>query len=174
MSRQWRIINQAGASLFEFFVALAVIGIIASVLFHRMLQVQEVAEMTAMEMTVAHMQTGLRYKTADLLMRDRVSEIAALADENPIDWLDTRPQNYLGEFDGSPETDPRGNWYFDRTRHEIVYTPNHRRHFLPDFGQNFAIRWRAMRSVAHDARVASDQRSVQWVALIQLSGGKWF
>ncbi len=167
--------NCGGASLLEFFAALAVIGVIASVLLHRMLYLQEVAEMTAMELTVAHMRTGLRYKTADLLMRDKVSGIASLADENPISWLETHPQNYLGEFDGAPDTDLRGKWYFDRTRRELVYTVNNRRHFVPDNDQNYALRWHAVRSAAKDARV--DGRTgivLQWVALVQVSGGKWF
>ncbi len=174
MPRPRTIQNCCGASKFEVFAALAVIGVLASVLLHRMLYLQEVAEMTAMELTVAHIRTGLRYKTADLLMRDKVSEIASLANENPINWLEAPPEDYLGEFDGAPDANVRGKWYFDKTRRELVYTVNNRRHFVPDHDQNFSLRWHAVRTSAMDARFGGGPDNVQWVALVHTSGGQWF
>ncbi len=110
--------KQSGFSLFELIAALAIVGVFGGVLLQRMLYVQEYAELAAMDLTGAHMRTGLRYKTGDFLIRDKVSEIAALADENPVNWLQNPPESYLGEFDLQPDADLRGKWYFDKTQHE--------------------------------------------------------
>src|SRR5258708_18959584 len=93
---------QRGFSLFEFVVAITIVVIFGGVLLQRMLYLQEAAEMTAMDMTVANLRTGLRYKTGDLLIRDKVSEIATLADENPVNWLRCPPANYLGAWHRNP------------------------------------------------------------------------
>jgi hypothetical protein len=166
--------RQRGSSLFEFVVATAIVGVFGGVLLQRMLYLQEYAEMAAMDLTVANMRTGLRFKTGDLLMRDKASEIAILADENPIDWLQDHPENYLGEFDLRPETDLRGKWYFDNTRHELVYTINNRRHFLPARDEDYALRWHAVRLGAKDENVSGSKNNLQWVALVQVAGGNWF
>ena len=78
---------QGGASRLELVVSIVLVGIFATVFLERTLYYQEYAEMTAMEMTVANMRTGLRYKVAELIMNNRMSEIATLADENPMTWL---------------------------------------------------------------------------------------
>jgi type II secretory pathway pseudopilin PulG len=166
--------RQRGISLFELVAAIAIVGVFGSVLLQRMLYLQEYAEMTAMDLTVANLRTGLRYKTGDLLMRDKVSEIATLADENPITWLQNHPENYLGEFDRKPDTDLRGKWYFDKTRHELVYTVNNRRHFLPASDQDYALRWHAVRLRAKEENISGSKSNVQWVALVQVAGGRWF
>ena len=70
-----------------------------------------------MESTAQNIRTGLRYKVADLILANRVAEIATLADENPLNWLMDRPPNYLGELDyrHGPATWTMGIRYFDFT-----------------------------------------------------------
>ncbi|MEO8006967.1 MAG: hypothetical protein ABI728_00380 [Betaproteobacteria bacterium] len=160
--------------MFEFAAAIAIIAVFGGVLLQRMLYLQEYAEMTAMELTIANLRTGLRYKTGDLLIRDKVSEIALLADENPINWLENHPDNYQGEFDLTPDADLRGKWYFDKARRELVYTVNNRRHFLTASDQDYALRWHAVRLPVNEQRVSRNESSVQWVALVQVGGGRWF
>jgi len=166
--------RRRGFSLIEFVGAIAILGVFCGVLLQRMLYLQEYAEMTAMDLTVANMRTGLRYRTADFLMRDQVSEIATLADENPVNWLQNHPENYLGEFDQKPDTDLRGKWYFDKTRHDLVYTLNNRRHFLPASGEEYALRWHAMRLPMKEEASSRGGSNVHWVALEQVAGGHWF
>jgi hypothetical protein len=127
-----------------------------------------------MELTIASLRTGLRYRTGDLLMRDRVSEIATLADENPVAWLEQPPQSYLGEFDGEPGEDARGKWYFDRTRHELVYTVNNRRYFSPAAYRDYSVRLRAVRLPVTGDGTMVGKKAPQWVALVQVTDGKWF
>ena len=166
--------QQSGFSVFELLAAIAIMAVLVGVLLQRMLYLQEYAEMTAMDLTVANLRTGLRYKTGDLLIRDKVSEIATLSDENPVNWLQDHPQNYVGEFDRMPDADLRGKWYFDKTRHELVYTINNRRHFLPASGQGYALRWQAVRLPANDKDIPGSRNKVQWVALVKVPGGEWF
>jgi len=149
-------------------VSIVLIAIIAGVLLERALYYQEYAEMTAMKMTVANMRSGLRYKVADLIMNNRLSEISTLIDENPIRWLSSLPENYLGEYDAAPQTAIEGKWYFDRTKHELVYTPNNRRHFVPSSGEDFILRYRTMPIKASQVNQPKGTHSQTWVSLVQL------
>ena len=166
--------KHGGFSLFELVAAIAIVAVFGGVLLQRMLYLQEYAEMTAMELTIANVRTGLRYKTGDLLIRDKVPEIATLADENPVDWLQHHPDNYVGEFDLTPDVDLRGKWYFDKARHELVYTVNNRRHFLPASGQDYTLRWHAVRLQAKEEALSQNKSNAQWVALVPVAGGRWF
>lgn len=165
---------QRGISRLEFAVAATLFAVLAGVLLERLLYVEEYAEMTAMELTVANMRTGLRNRMGDLLIRDRVSEIATLADENPMDWLERRPENYLGAFDREPDLDLRGSWYFDRVRHEIVYTASLRRHFSPGNPEDYSVRLRAAAQPAPADGTSDGKNAHRWVALVKTSGGTWF
>jgi len=161
--------GQGGASYLEFIVSFVLFAIFLIVFMERAFYYQAVAERTALEMTVANMRTGLRYKVADLMLKNRMSEIPTLADENPINWLDERPENYLGEFDAAPQAGTTGKWYYDRRGHELVYTVNNRRHFVPLDGGSFDIRYRPTR-----VRSVDETASAQvWVSLMQVQGYRW-
>lgn len=168
---------QQGFSRFELLVVVAVFGVLGGVMLDRMRYLQEYAEMTAVDVTITHLRTGLRYRIGDLLIRDKLSEISTLADENPINWLETRPPNYLGEFDAEPDSDVKGRWYFDRRHHELVYTANNRRFFTPESYRDYTVRLRVVRlqQGASGARLAVNAASTpQWVTLVQVTDGKWF
>jgi general secretion pathway protein G len=155
-------------------VAITIVTVFAGVLLQRLLYLQEYAEMTAMDLTVANLRTGLRFKTGELLIGGKVSDIATLADGNPVGWLQHRPENYLGEFDRKPDADLRGKWYFDKTRRDLVYTINDKRHFLPVSDQDYAFRWHVVRQPVEKQNNGDGKGKVQWVALVQVAGGQWF
>jgi hypothetical protein len=164
-------LRQRGASRLELAVVVAVFGALATVFLERTLYYQEYAEMVAMEMTVANLRTGLRYRVAELLLQDKVSEIPTLADANPMDWLQTRPENYIGELDSAPEEERRGAWYFDRGRRELVYTANNRRFFSPSVYRDFSVRYRTMRVGGREIDGAGIAQ--EWVALVLVSDYRW-
>ncbi|MFL6582275.1 MAG: type II secretion system protein [Burkholderiales bacterium] len=168
--RRWR---QQGTSQLELVVSLVLIAIFVIVLLERTLYYQEYAEMTAMEMTVANMRSGLRYKVADLIMNNRMSEIATLADENPITWLSSQPENYLGEYDSAPGAVTQGKWFYDRTAHELVYTLNHWRHFVPSGGDDFTVRYRCMPIKPDQKGDTKSANQQTWVTLAQLQSYRW-
>jgi type II secretory pathway pseudopilin PulG len=166
--------RQRGFSVLELVVSICLVAVFAAVLLERLLYLEEYAEMTAMDLTVARMQSGLRNRFADLLIRDKVSDIAALADDNPVEWLDTHPENYLGEFDWKPNADLRGKWYFDRKQRELVYTINLGRHFLPLPGGATEFRWHAVKSGVREENKSVNKTNAQWVSLMRVAGGRWF
>lgn len=165
--------RHGGASRIELIVSIVLLAIFLTVFLERALYYQEYGEMTAMEMTVANMRAGLRFRVADLIMNNRVSEIATLADENPIQWLGSRPENYLGEYDSAPEADAAGKWYFDRTQHELVYTVNNRRHFVPARGADYTLRYRAMPVQPPQPAAGNGSRVPKWISLVQLQEYAW-
>ena len=155
-------------------MCLALMGIFGFVLLERSRYYQEYAEKTAMESTAENIRTGLRYKVADLILANRMSEIATLADENPMNWLAERPPNYLGELDSSPADEPKGQWYFDRRNRELVYTVNNRRHFSPSTYRDFSVRYRAMRISTGAVTDSSPNFAGTWVSLVLVAEYGWF
>jgi len=166
--------KQCGASFVEFAVSTALIGIFVGVLLERVLYYQEYAEKAAMESTAENIRTGLRYKVADLILASQMSEIPRLADENPMVWLGERPPNYLGELDSAPVDEPNGQWYFDRSNRELVYTVNNRRHFSPSLYRDFSVRYRAMRVSAGAVTDSSPNFAGTWVSLVLVAEYGWF
>jgi general secretion pathway protein G len=164
--------RQRGASQLELAVSIALFAIFLVVFLERASYYQEYAEKTAMEMTVANMRTGLRYQIADLIINNRLSEIPALADDNPVNWLAGQPENYLGEFDSLPDG-TAGKWFYDKRNRELVYTVNNRRHFVPYSGRDFTIHYRAAR-IQGPANTSARTSDVQaWVELRQPRGYTW-
>ena len=166
--------KQCGATFVEFTVCLALMGIFLGVLLERALYYQEYAEKTAMESTAENIRTGLRYKVADLILANRVSEISTLADENPMNWLGEKPPNYLGETDIAPGDEATGKWYFDKRNRELVYAVNNRRHFSPSIYREFSVRYRAMRVSAGAVMDATPNFAGTWVNLVLVAEYAWF
>jgi hypothetical protein len=166
--------GQCGASFVEFAVCMTLMGIVVGVLLERALYYQEYAEKTAMESTAQNIRTGLRYKVAELILANRVSEIQTLADENPMDWLAEKPGNYLGELDSAPADEPKGQWYFDKRDRELVYTADNRRHFSPSSYRDFTVRYRAMRVSTGTVTESSPGSADTWVNLVLVSQYDWF
>ena len=165
--------EQWGGSLADFAVCIALIGVFLIVLIERALYYQEYAEKTAMESTAGSIRTGLRYKVADLIIANRLSEIPTLADENPMNWLGKKPPNYLGELDSAP-VEADGQWYFDKRNRELVYTVNNRRHFSPSSYRDFSVRYRAMRVSTGAQPDNSPKWAGAWVSLVLVSEYGWF
>lgn len=163
--------RQRGASRLELAVVVVVFGALATVFLERTLYYQEYAEMAAMELTVENLRAGLRFRVAELLLEDKVSKIPTLAEANPMDWLERKPDNYIGEVAYAPEDEPRGEWYFDTTRRELVYTVNNRRFFSPSVYRDFSVRYRAMRIGGQ--QTAGAGISQEWVALVLVNDYRW-
>lgn len=135
--------KQIGSNLLELAVAGAIIGTIATVFLGYMLRYQEVAEKTVMETTVINMRTGLHWRMAELMAQDKMRDMSAVAQENPIQWLAAPPSNYLGQLDDpAPDAIPPGSWYYDNGRRQLVYRPDRARHLKPGPDGEKLIRFR--------------------------------
>ena len=114
----------AGLTLIELIVVVCIIALCAVLLLDRLRFYQEAAEKAAMEYTVAAVKSALQLRGAAMLLRGEEKNIASLARANPVEWLMDPPPGYRGEFRAPQPDVPRGSWYFDATRSELVYVPN--------------------------------------------------
>lgn len=166
-----------GFSLLELMVSVSLIGIAMTILFERLSYYQEVAEKTNVEYTVKTIKRALRLRMAMLLVEGRAQEYALLAQENPMDWLEKKPDNYLGRLSNPGVGQvPAGNWYFDSANRSLVYLVAVGGHFQPDSGgqkrlrlQVSLVRNQLDSSLSNDAPQASDS-----VALRLLEPYVWF
>ena len=144
---------QAGRGWLEFAVS--------AVLLQALLRHQELAERTAVEMTVMNMKSGLRYRIAGLIIDGRTQEIAELAGANPIAWLVRPPEGYLGETDAAEPlpAQPPGTWRFDAARRELVYKVNR--------GEGFASLDKGGKEIR--LRVVAERGSLRQGALLGMS-----
>jgi general secretion pathway protein G len=59
--------------------------------------------------------------------------VQALAQDNPMNWLQKKPRNYAGEYyDPSPLAVDSGNWTFDLKSRDLIYVPRNSNYFKPD------------------------------------------
>lgn len=120
-----------GFTLLELVVVIVVVSVLAAALLERMRYYQEAAEKAHMEYTVAALKSALRLHVSTLMVEGRMGECSKLARQNPMDWLQQKPANYFGEFDGAPpDTVPRGGWYYNRAERVLVYRVQLGRHFV--------------------------------------------
>ena len=138
-------VRVSGFSLIEFVVVLVVIGIISAVLLDRIKFYQEQAEKTTMEATAAAIQAAMHLRLAGYLAEGKNGEeIERLTNQNPIEWLARKPENYVGVFDRTAAADvPEGNWYFDLSDRTLVYRVRYGRAFVPDTDGLMEVRYRA-------------------------------
>jgi len=113
-----------GFTLVELIVVVCIVALTAALLVDRLRFYQEAAEKAAMEYTVAALRSALQLQVAVMLIRGEERNIESLARVNPVDWLMEPPRGYRGEFRAPQPVVPRGSWYFDASRSELVYVPN--------------------------------------------------
>ena len=115
-------ICQRGFTLIELIVVIVIIVTLMGLLLNRVLFYQEQAEKAAMEQVAGAIQSALILQYSQIMTRGKPSDVAALARDNPINWLQKQPRNYSGEFyDPTPLTVESGNWLFDLKSRDLVY-----------------------------------------------------
>lgn len=124
--------SSKGFTLIELIVVIIIIVTLMGLFMNRVLFYQEQAEKVAMEGVAGAIQSALILQYGELQTRGKPSDMAALADDNPMNWLQKKPVNYAGEFyDPAPLSVESGNWVFDlKTRH-LVYLLRNDGHFKP-------------------------------------------
>ncbi|MHB8667908.1 MAG: type II secretion system protein [Burkholderiales bacterium] len=122
--------GDAGFTLFELIVVVCIVAVLAGILLNRLRVYQEGAEKASMQQTAAAIKSALQMRVAAYLINGRDNDIAQLRDQNPISWLQERPQNYAGEFYADAYARvPPGSWYFDLAHRELVYVIDLASHF---------------------------------------------
>jgi prepilin-type N-terminal cleavage/methylation domain-containing protein len=125
-------VSQRGFTLLELIVVITIIVLLMGFFLDRALYYMEQAEKTAMEEVAGSIQSALTMQYGQALTRGKSSDIAALAQDNPMNWLQERPRNYGGEFfDPAPQAVESGNWMFDLKSRDLVYVIRNANYFKP-------------------------------------------
>lgn len=114
-------------------------GIAAAILLERLLTYAEAAEKSAMEVTLSQLHAALYGRVAYLAMRGEYGALEAIATQSPFLTAHLKSPNYLGEFDGVPPAPKGGSWFYDRSRHELVYVPRLARHLSSPTGGDVPV-----------------------------------
>jgi prepilin-type N-terminal cleavage/methylation domain-containing protein len=124
--------SSKGFTLIELVIVVSLVGIMASMLFSRVLFYQEMAEKAAMQQVISAVQSALVLQYGHHMALGMGSGINNISTENPMDWLMQKPLNYAGEFNAiKPGAIEPGNWAFDLNSHELIYVPDHAEYFIP-------------------------------------------
>lgn len=123
---------ERGFTLIELIVVIIIIVVMIGIFLDRMQFYQEQAEKTAMETVAGAIQSALILQYGEILTRGKPSDTAALAQDNPMNWLQKIPNNYSGEFyDPTPLAVAPGNWVFDLKSRELIYVLRNANYFKP-------------------------------------------
>ena len=135
--------SEFGFTLIELIIVIIIIVLLMGLFLNRALFYQEQAEKTAMEQVAGAIQSALTLQYGQIMTRGKQSDTAALAQDNPMNWLQRKPGNYSGEFyDPTPLAVAAGNWVFDLKSRELIYAPNQTANFIPGRDGNQWIRFR--------------------------------
>jgi len=132
-------------SLIELALVILVVAIVVSAISSRILRYFEVAEKAAMAITVLEVERGMRVRLALAATGGTSVAVEKLQTINPFEFARAVPPNYLGELGGPADVGElkRGNWFYDRDRHEIGYLPRlASRLRTPDGGEVPVLRFR--------------------------------
>jgi len=167
-----------GSKLYEFVIALIVLGFLSMVVLEYMLHYIEVAEKSAMETTVMYLRSALRMRLAEVLAEGNAEEAIKMIRENPMDWLQDKPHNYAGAFEApQPGFVDDGKWYFDTKSRELIYLVEHGREFVPDRGELKRVRFRviapSLDRAIKESRIISVSEIVREVSLAKVKPYKW-
>ena len=121
-----------GFTLIELIVVIAIIVVMMGLFLNRMMYYVEQAEKTAMEEVAGAIQSSLTMQYGQILTRGKPSDLPALAQDNPMNWLQKKPRNYAGEYyDITPLSVESGNWVFDLKSRDLVYVVRNADYFKP-------------------------------------------
>jgi prepilin-type N-terminal cleavage/methylation domain-containing protein len=135
-------LSQRGFTLLELIVVITLIVVMMGLFLDRALFYMEQAEKTAMEEVAGSIQSALTMQYGQLLTRGKPSDVTALVQDNPMNWLQKRPRNYAGEFyDPAPLAVESGNWVFDLKSRELIYVVRNANDFKPGRDGNKWIRF---------------------------------
>jgi hypothetical protein len=108
--------------LLEFVLATVLIGGLSLFLIKALKSIQDDGERLVVELTIRNMNSGLYLLQAERISAGRIDTLGELAEQNPVQWLDTLPPGYIGEADCAGRLQA-GQWCWDKTRRLLYYYP---------------------------------------------------
>jgi len=124
--------SERGFTLIELVVVITIVVVMMGLFLNRALFYVEQAEKTAMEEVSGVIQSSLTMQYGQILTRGKSTDVAILAQDNPMSWLQKKPRNYVGEYyDLTPLSVESGNWVFDLKSRELIYVVRNAKYFKP-------------------------------------------
>lgn len=121
-----------GFTLIELIVVITIVVVMMGLFLNRALFYVEQAEKTAMDGVTGAIQSALTMQYGQILTRGKSSDVSMLIYDNPMNWLQKKPRNYVGEYyDLTPLSVDSGNWVFDLKSRELVYVVRNANYFKP-------------------------------------------
>ena len=154
--------KRRGFTLLEFAVTVLVAATVSAFLLNRLGFYQEQAELAASRQLVGALRTALHARAAQLQAAGQADALRALAEDNPMNLLESKPANYLGEFDApDPEKIGHAGWVFDARDKSLVYLLPNAERFTFGTARLLKFKVEFLRTPEHKA---------QSLALNQVSG----
>jgi hypothetical protein len=123
-----------------------------------------------LELVALDLRASVNLRVAELVLENRFKDLPALADQNPMDLLDRKPQNYLGVLGRSGMQDVvTPGWYFNPASKEVVYYVDSGRYFAPDDQGRMRVAWRVKLVQGVGGAAAP-----QWAHLELVQPYRWF
>jgi type II secretory pathway pseudopilin PulG len=114
-----------GFTLLEAAVVAALFALLVAAFATRVGMLQQATERVVAEQLLGTLRAALQVRSTQALANQEEGALIHLMDENPMDWLSGKPDNYLGDFYAPNIKEiPRGSWFFDRSDRSLVYLPN--------------------------------------------------
>jgi hypothetical protein len=128
-------------TLLQIGLVAVIASLLASLLLQRAERLAADAEALALELSLQALRNGAQIEAMRLQAVNGNAAIATLQGGNPALWAEFQSEQYLGVLDAEAARDaPRGSWYFDAERRELVYTVRHRDHFRSPGGDRVRLR----------------------------------
>ncbi len=160
-----------GATRYEFAIAVIIVAILGGILLQRVVYYQEQAELVAVEQVATALRLALRLRMDELHARPRAGEAPRLADENPMNWLSSKPKNYLGEYyapiSGQLE---QGNWYYDKADKTLVYLLNKGKSFGEGRPNLLKFKVKLLSLPSQTAKLSAPLDPNEGLVLLQVNG----
>lgn len=99
----------------EFAVMIVVLGILALVLLHFLESARDDME----EASVQTMVQSIRTQMLEAVAHRETAGGALPSSDNPFDWVNAKPANYLGVLEQAPEE--TSVWYYHPASRELIY-----------------------------------------------------
>jgi prepilin-type N-terminal cleavage/methylation domain-containing protein len=127
--------RQRGFSKLEFAVVLVIFGVLATLLFDRLVALEHETERLEVDLTVRHINIGIKTAVGERIMRGEEPRIAELLKENPMNFLGHAPAGKVG---AGGTAYLAGEWKFDPGSRILGYQPRQ----PAAFGGRTNLAWR--------------------------------
>jgi prepilin-type N-terminal cleavage/methylation domain-containing protein len=125
--------RQQGFTLIELVVVIIIISGLLYFAFERLLKLEVQAERASMQLVIGNINSAIGLVISQHIADDDIPGLRKYVDSNPMALLAQTPPQYLGSFAGPPPKLPKGvHWYYDQTRHSLVYVTGSPRYFQSD------------------------------------------